>query len=106
MQLTAWLTLATSGVLLATADMTPEPWFVRLGAMGGLLFALFYLLKVHLPGKDKMFTDSIDKLTERHDRWERLRHEDSQELTNTLNDLRANCIAVQTKLGGDHDRMD
>ncbi|MDD4889705.1 MAG: hypothetical protein PHU85_07215 [Phycisphaerae bacterium] len=41
----------------------------------------------------KVFSVSVERLSDRHDSWEKLRHEDQQRLEKTLRDMTAFCTA-------------
>lgn len=104
---TAWLTTVCSSAVIAQADASATSatsWPVsELSAMAALIGALFYLLRVHLPSKDKMFTEALRALTAQHDKWEEIRHQDSEKLAQALNALRDNCIATQSRRRIDQD---
>lgn len=100
----AWAVIGCSMVLIAqvaageaTASASTNAPYEALTAMGALIAALFYLLRVYLPAKDKLFTESLRANDERHERWETMRHQDSDKLTDALHALRENCVAVQTR---------
>lgn len=40
----------------------------------------------------------VDRICERSDKWEQLRHADSEQLSETLRALSANCAATQARL--------
>lgn len=118
----AWLLSGSSAAMLAQAEKVSETVGVSLPvaeftAMAALIATLFFLLKVYIPSKDKemsealktkdeIFTKSLDKINECHDYWERLRHEDSQKLTDALHTIKENCAAVQTRLSQHMERND
>ena len=97
----AWTTLFGSSAVLAAADQIAEQIgsaeALQFGALSALIAALFFLLKVHLPAKDKMFVEALDRRDDRLERMERLRHEDSQDLNEALTSIRENCAAAQSK---------
>jgi len=51
------------------------------------------------------FTKTLDSMAERHERWETLRHEDSQKIGSALNNMAVTCAKVQSRLleGETHD---
>ena len=104
----AWLTATGSVGVIAAADAITESIgghtpLVEMTALSSLVAALFFLLKVYVPAKDRQFIEALDKKDERHERWEKERHEDSRELRETLGSMRDNCIATQTHLRSEKD---
>ena len=104
MRIIAYLSGACSIVLFSQAEsIAPSsiPFsdhIMQGGALGVLGWACWYLLCRHLPRERKDFSQSLDKICERHERWENVRHEDSQDLRTAIDGLRTNCAAVQERL--------
>ncbi len=77
----------------APADFSPYIQFGALGILGIAVMKLFSALK------DQQ--DINDKLATRQDGWEKMRHDDHNELNKTLLAMTENCASVQTRLGKD-----
>ncbi len=96
-----------------------EGWIksaAELSAVGALITMLIFLLKVYIPSRDKAaakqqeaanaamveqqkaFTTTLDKTSDRHDAWEKLRHEDSTALNVTLLTFSKNCAEAQAAM--------
>jgi len=108
----AWFLIPVSAAILVLADMVGSiggdavPAIIAQGsALAALIWALYYLLSVYIPKKDKRiddlaktFSGALDSMAKRHDKWEQLRHEDSQVLRETMAAMRENCASVQASL--------
>lgn len=96
--------LATGSVgVIAVADAVAEVVgghtpIVEMTAMGSLIAALFFLLKVYLPKKDIQFIEAMEKKDERWERLEEGRKEDSRDLREVLGSMRDNCMATQASI--------
>lgn len=75
------------------------------GALGILGWAVFYTLTRLVPADraqnaatlaslQSQYTATLDKMAERHERWEAIRHSDSEALRTALVDLTVNCARV------------
>jgi len=92
------LALATLGVVFA-AEATPDPalnWVVQGGSFAALVYVIFHLLKFTIPSYQKQaeadrvaFQATLDRMANRHDVWEQLRHEDSQLLRESMKEQAA-----------------
>lgn len=107
---------ALLSMLIGQVTPEPLSGWANLTAAAMLGVATLYLLTKYLPSRDKQLTDQaiaftsttveqakaftattieqakvftgvVDRLADRHDRWEQLRHEDQQRLDATLRDL-------------------
>ena len=101
MRFIAYLGAVLSVVLFSeSSDIVPQaiPFgdtIMRGGALGILTWACWYLMARELPRHRKGFTESLDKICERHERWENIRHEDSQDLRSAIDSLRVNCATAR-----------
>lgn len=64
----------------------------QITALSVLAAVVWYLLTKTIPRLSKTFTDTLNTLCERWDRWEKTRHDDSEELNRTLRELAANVL--------------
>lgn len=78
------------GTAIAQAAPDIGPW-AQLGAVGVMGVAFIYLLTVALPKLQANFTDTLDRMTERHDKWEVQRHTDSERFHDAIRALTENC---------------
>lgn len=80
-------------LLLAASEGAPsgviDP-IARLGAVGALGTALLVLLYRTLPSMSKDFRQSLSEIAGRHENWERVHHEDSKRLNDTLRKISEN----------------
>jgi len=99
--------------LFAAGDVT-TPEFPGLGAIAnlsavGVLAWWAWSLQSDLREQRKEHTAAldniraahsavVDRICERSDKWEQLRHADSEQLSETLRALSANCAATQARL--------
>ena len=76
--------------VLAAGEAVPsgsiEP-YTRLGAVAALGTALLLMLWRTLPTMTKDFLESLNKICDRFDGWEKVRHEDHEELKQLLQKL-------------------
>jgi hypothetical protein len=104
MRVIAYISGMTAIVLFSQAsEFAPDsiPWsdhIMQGGALTILGWACWYLLCKHLPRERKDFSDSLDKICERHERWETTRHQDSQSLREAIDAMRTNCATVHERL--------
>lgn len=105
----ALLPVSFAGFAIAQAAPA-TPWVqdgMQFSALALMGWALWYLLSKEMPKKREdfneaitaqriSFTETLDKMSERHDRWETLRHQDSEKLDSTLRNLTENCAATRT----------
>ncbi len=96
MRLIAITCMLAVGPSLAVVAQAEAPWsLIGEGvAITVLAWAVYFLLSKHLPAQSKAFTTTLDKMAERHDGWEKARHDDSVALNETLQHLRENCATV------------
>lgn len=77
--------------LLAVSEVVPNGTLdpiARLGATGMLGAILFYLIAKTIPRMSRDFKELVDILCQRHDSWEKIRHEDHQRLEELLMELK------------------
>ncbi len=101
-----------SWVLFATGEVIPSTTQVgniatvatNLGALGVLSVVAYFLFrelqsqrKESIRQRDEN-TKIMNVLCERWNEWEKIRHEDSNKLDETLRDMTANCSAIQSSL--------
>jgi hypothetical protein len=100
------------GVSQLVANVTEPGWVSnasQLSALGVLAWSVWYLLTRTIPEQQRVFRQSLtavqdshnrvlQEVTERHERWEHLRHEDSRQLNLTMQDMAATCAATRTKI--------
>jgi len=88
--------LLSSAVGVLLAQQAPEPftpWATGSAAVTlGCVTA--WLLTRTIPQMMRDHKDTLDAISDRHERWERIRHEDSTELNSTLRGLSATCARV------------
>lgn len=72
-----------------------------------VILALGYLLKFYIPSlhataavERAAFTATLDKMADRHDNWEKVRHEDSETLHATIMAMTKNCAEAQAVMRG------
>lgn len=75
------------------------------GALVVLAWVVWYLISRQLPAERQArketredFRLTLDKVVERHDRWEEQRHEDSKRLNETLQSMQSNCAQSRTQM--------
>lgn len=107
--------IATTATITApfAAAVAPDPtWLTgigQLGALGVLGWACWHLLTKTVPSQQETFRESLesvqeshartlDTIADRHERWEELRHKDSERLDATMQQMAVQCAAVQTKM--------
>jgi hypothetical protein len=61
-------------------------------------WALWYMMAKERPRERKQFTETLDGLSARHERWEHQRHEDSEKLSDTLLKLSENCAEARAQI--------
>lgn len=82
---------------------------IELTALSAVIAGLAYLLKFHIPkiladAREereealKSYTATLDKITERHDSWEKLRHADHEAQQETLREMTRQCANVHTQI--------
>ena len=101
---------ATTATTTLVAQASPEPALVvglgSMGALGVLGWAVWHLLTRTVPEQQETFRKSLeviqeshsktlDTVTDRHERWEGIRHTDSERLDETLRQMAAQCAATQ-----------
>ena len=105
------LSASFSGFVLGQTEMS-NGWvkdISNVSAVTALILSLGFLLKVYIPARDaaatkqqeasaiasaeqqKAFTTTLDKMADRHDAWEQLRHTDHETLQETLRCMTAEC---------------
>lgn len=90
----------------------PLEWLTNLSAISVMAVGVWYLMTRTLPAmRDELttarreylaavesarkgFTETLDRMSDRHERWENQRHLDSENLNKVLTDLQVNCAAV------------
>jgi hypothetical protein len=109
------LLFAGFGLLAAGEALPTEPevWgYGKLGilylALSSLIAAFGYLLRVEMPAARKQFAAILDRITDRWDGWEKIRHDDHEGLQSVLRETVVNCAdtraAMQTIASHDADR--
>lgn len=95
MKVLASLILVSSGaVLLGQASPEPvTPWATGSAAVT-LAGVVGWLLTKTLPSMQRDFRETLDKMAERHDQWEKSRHDDSEKLNGTLREMSSTCARV------------
>lgn len=101
------LGMSFSGFVMGQTNAT-DGWLkdtANLSAVGALITALGFLLKIYIPARDvaaaeqqKGFTATLDKMADRHSEWEKVRHEDSETLHATLMMMTKNCAEAQAAM--------
>ena len=91
------LLLAVGMLVFAQSDSVPPipAWTSGLGGLGILGALLWYLIVKRLPQKDRDFCETIEKLANRRAESEKVRHEDSERLLETLAQLRESCAETR-----------
>jgi len=77
-------------LVLAAGEAVPSGFidpYTRLGAVAALGTALLLMLWRTLPTMTKDFLESLNKICDRFDDWEKTRHEDHKELKQLLQKL-------------------
>ena len=112
MKLVLLFAVAATATVPLVGQASPEPaWVVGLGHLGGLGvlgWAVWYLLTKTVPDQQRTFRKSLesiqeshlqtlDTITERHERWEESRHRDSEQLNTALREMSAQCAVVQAE---------
>lgn len=84
---------ALAAVIPLLGEVVDGPWALlgQVPAVGALVWVLWHLLTKTLPAQQESFRASLTDMAERHERWETQRHADSQQLTDTLGQLREHC---------------
>ncbi len=95
------------------AALAPDPtWLTglgQLGSLGVLGWACWHLLVKTVPSQQETFRKSLesiqqshaktlDTIADRHERWEELRHKDSERLDATMQQMSASCAATQARM--------
>lgn len=98
-------------VLSQVIDPPPQ-WLTDLSGVAVMAVGLWYLLTKTIPDMRSeltnarreylesvhvarvAFNETLDKMAERHERWENQRHADSEVLRATLADMSKNCVEV------------
>ena len=89
-------TLLGSGVGMVIGQITPDavsPWATG-SAAAVAVSVLAWLLTRTIPQMQRDFRETLDNISDRHERWETVRHQDSAELNATLRSLSRTCSAV------------
>lgn len=107
-----------SGFVLGQTDYV-EGWLkdaANLSAVGALIGMGIFLLKVYIPARDrasakqqeastlasteqqKAFTATLDKMADRHDVWEQVRHADHERLQETLRCMTQGCADTRAAI--------
>ena len=92
------------GMLLAAespaTDALPPymDWMLQGGGVGVLAFVVFWMLTRTIPGLTRDFRETLRETSDRHDAWERQRHEDSDKLNTTMRDMMQNCAKAQERM--------
>ena len=84
------ISIACLVCLLAASEAVPSSIIdpaTRLGATAVLGAALLYLISRTIPKMTGDFRDSLDTICNRHNDWEKVRHEDQQRLEKIIADL-------------------
>ncbi len=102
--------LFTGFGLLAAGDVIPvEPGYPRVvleyGAFGALIASFAYLLRVEIPAMRKQnenqqtaFGSILNRISDRWDGWEKIRHDDHESLQNVLRDVVVNCASTRSAM--------
>lgn len=104
----ARMMMAAFGVLILGQSLPDTAWTVfvkpimEMGALTGLLVALLYLLKFELPAlrkeRDSMrkdFAGTLDRITDRWDQWEQIRHDDHEAAMRADRERTAACTETR-----------
>ncbi len=78
-------------IVIAASEAVPDGSIdpiARLGAVAALGTALLLMLYRTIPTMTRDFRESLDKICKRHDEWEKIRHEDHEQLRDVLQSLR------------------
>jgi hypothetical protein len=97
----SWKAFLLYGVgLFGAGDIVPTDTspYIQFGALGILAVAVFKLFSAL---KDQQ--EINDKLAGRQDKWEQMRHDDHESLSETLRAMTANCASVQAKRDANKD---
>jgi len=89
-------------LLYAVGDAVPKTLpglgsLTQMGALGVLAWTV-WTQQTELREMRRIHSDVIEKLCERWDAWEQIRHNDSEKLDGTLREMTANCAAVQSRM--------
>jgi len=93
--------------ITAPAELGWIGQIVQGGATALLVWMLWHVFNKLLPAQQeqlkeqqKAYSETLDRIMDRHDKWEIQRHADSERLDSTLTQLRVTCARTQAAIRG------